>query len=177
MQQKELIPRFSVNECLFSVQCPGCHRVYKNGYEPRGDGEYLAEAVMEDQIVLFNKDFWEERILLFSPSSIYYELHWYEYKDGVMKNQKGCNYILPFLHRLFSAQFETEEEMNQYTSGFCCGGIGFRSYRVTDNYIYQLLEENGRWKPYWKNGVLLYSHLEDYQYYSVRQNSEVYIYL
>jgi hypothetical protein len=68
--------------------------------------------------------------------------------------------------------------MNNCTSGWRCGGIGFRSYRVTDECIYKLLEENGRWRPYRRNGILLYSHLHNHQYYSVREEGAwMYIYL
>jgi hypothetical protein len=179
MQEKELIARFSINECLYSVECPGCHIVYMNGYQPRGDLEFLAETMIGDQIIIFNKDFWEEHIKLPSPlPTVYYELHWTNKRDGVIHNKKGSSYVLPYYHRLFCAQFETEEEMNNYTSGWCSGGIGFRSYRVTDERIYQVLEENGRWRPYRRNGILLYSHLYDHLHYCMREEEiRKYIYL
>ena len=115
----------------------------------------------DDRTRFYNRDVWEERVALAHPlPGVYYEVHWTYENDA--PSPLG---VLPCEHRLFAAQFASEDEMGTYTSGWCCGGIGFRTIRV-ERGVYSLREENGHWRGYVRNGAVLYSHTSPCAYYS-----------
>jgi hypothetical protein len=123
-------------------------------------------------LLIWNTDVWKEEKMLPTPLPVvYYEIHWKYDFDVLIDKNNGVQWLIPFGHYLFIAQVETEEDASNYTGCWCCGGVGFRIWRIErDNYT--LVEENGFWRPYVKYGVTLHSHTNEHSYYYYRRTKE-----